>query len=574
DQNKDLNMIKKEWRKKYKTKIGLEEEKEQEELSIELSETMEESEDPLDLDFSRLKIKIENDLKIINEFEKLIEALKEKDGKIPKYRDIKVLKFFTELEKIYFDGINPKIIVFSQFKDTVRYLNERMKEWLNENPDKKRFVIFQTITGNTSKELKKKYIGRFAPVANRYKFDRNESELSFIISTDALSEGVNLQDASVVINYDLPWNPMRIVQRVGRVNRIGSSNQVLVYNFFPDKDLESLLKLLSKLKDKIENVKNLLAKEMQILSDEEDITIDTIGEVIKNTREETDINILESSSQSSDFSEFVVYGEDQETLEKLTILKVLERLGIKEDFYKVLFSKINGSKVFTIANTETLVQYYQIWDRLRDEKLMDYLISMTNGQPRLERRSAIIKLLNIEKPDLLEDFLKNSEKGVKNKLTIIHKFFEKVIFERYRSVFSAQKQAMKTEIKGLQNEILKYLSYYKKQVKSQPLDLFLKSEDKEKIRKQNIKQQKEITRLIKLYESFSLKSFEVRELKEIFAENNYDLEETKLKDIPIEKLLELLNEFFTEKMSQKSSAVFGGVRTKSDIIYKNLAWYY
>ncbi len=75
-------------------------------------------------------------------------------------------------------------------------------------------------------------------------------EIEILISTDALSEGVNLQDANAVVNYDLPWNPMTIVQRVGRVNRIGNEKDIDVINYVPSDEIEVIVGVLQKLKQK------------------------------------------------------------------------------------------------------------------------------------------------------------------------------------------------------------------------------------------------------------------------------------------------------------------------------------
>ena len=78
-------------------------------------------------------------------------------------------------------------------------------------------------------------VGRFVPKANSwYKFREGESELNTVIATDVLSEGLNLQDCDKVINYDLHWNPVRLIQRLGRIDRIGSEHEkIYALNFLP-----------------------------------------------------------------------------------------------------------------------------------------------------------------------------------------------------------------------------------------------------------------------------------------------------------------------------------------------------
>lgn len=236
----------------------------------------------VEIDLEELENHLKNDLKLIEQYSRLIEKVKIKTNPIeykdPKLKELKLLLngYFENGSKI------PKILIFSQFKDTVHYIFDKIKEWetITDNANLRNLVI-EKVTGGTNTKDKDKIIKKFSPYANDYEPEERE-EIDLLFSTDALSEGVKLQDASIIINYDLPWNPMRIVQRVGRANRLGSDNQIFVYNFFPDKDLEALLNLIKKLGDKIENVKNLLAKETKILSEEEEITVDTIGETINN----------------------------------------------------------------------------------------------------------------------------------------------------------------------------------------------------------------------------------------------------------------------------------------------------
>jgi ERCC4-related helicase len=108
-------------------------------------------------------------------------------------------------------------LIFSQYAHTARYLFD------NLNPGAKRDDIDVIFSGDKSVE---RVVGRFAPNANpEYKFIAGESELSTVVATDVLSEGLNLQDCDKMINYDLHWNPVRLIQRFGRIDRIGSDHE-------------------------------------------------------------------------------------------------------------------------------------------------------------------------------------------------------------------------------------------------------------------------------------------------------------------------------------------------------------
>ena len=128
-----------------------------------------------------------------------------------------------------------KVIVFSQFADTVRYLENRLQAMGLENA--------AGVTGDSDNPTGLAY--RFSPVSNSKRdIIPREEELRVLISTDVLSEGQNLQDCAIVVNYDLPWAIIRLIQRAGRVDRIGQKSEVITcYSFLPAEGVERIIKL-------------------------------------------------------------------------------------------------------------------------------------------------------------------------------------------------------------------------------------------------------------------------------------------------------------------------------------------
>jgi len=150
-----------------------------------------------------------------------------------------------------------KVILFTYYKDTARYLfhelgGDKGKPFRDTigNP-----LIKRMDSGASPKE-RAAHVEAFAPKANnREELLGTEQEVDIMISTDVLSEGQNLQDCGILVNYDLHWNPTRMVQRAGRIDRIGSDHKTLwVYNMFPDAGLNKLLKLVESLSNKINNI--------------------------------------------------------------------------------------------------------------------------------------------------------------------------------------------------------------------------------------------------------------------------------------------------------------------------------
>ncbi len=153
-----------------------------------------------------------------------------------------------------------KVLLFSYFKDTARYLGKELSD--AENPRAKAFLnaagdphVRRLDSGASPKE-RLSTVRAFAPEANDARnIKGSEKEIDLLISTDVLAEGQNLQDCGYLINYDLHWNPTRMVQRAGRIDRIGSPFERLhLFNMFPDEGLERLLGLVESLTWKIAQI--------------------------------------------------------------------------------------------------------------------------------------------------------------------------------------------------------------------------------------------------------------------------------------------------------------------------------
>ena len=129
-----------------------------------------------------------------------------------------------------------KVLVFTYFTDTFKYLQQNLPGLVRN----KRNIEFAL---GTKGEIEN-FARRFAPVSKKYQIKQDEQEIDHLVATDKLSEGQNLQDCGVIINYDLHWNPVRMIQRNGRINRIGSLfSEIFIFNFRPTEQLENYLKL-------------------------------------------------------------------------------------------------------------------------------------------------------------------------------------------------------------------------------------------------------------------------------------------------------------------------------------------
>jgi ERCC4-related helicase len=197
----------------------------------------------------QLKIDIEKDLSVINILKQQIALLIKKDDKI------------QVLAKSLNQNDDRKVLVFTYFADTLNYLKENLPKYLINN----RNVEFAI--GNKS-EIED-FAKRFAPVSKKYSLKNGEKEIDYLLATDKLSEGQNLQDCGIIINFDLHWNPVRMIQRNGRINRLGSKHEeIFIFNFRPTEQLESYLQLVRKLEDKINLIRYTIGSDQSILDEE------------------------------------------------------------------------------------------------------------------------------------------------------------------------------------------------------------------------------------------------------------------------------------------------------------------
>jgi SNF2 family DNA or RNA helicase len=150
-----------------------------------------------------------------------------------------------------------KVLLFSYYLDTVRYL---WRELGSERGDAFRRSIgspnIRQMHSGVDPLTRANVIVQFAPEANRRpEIAGTDNEIDILLSTDVLSEGQNLQDCAHLVNYDLHWNPVRMVQRAGRIDRIGAKFPVLyIHNMFPDAGLERLLRLVQRLTERINRI--------------------------------------------------------------------------------------------------------------------------------------------------------------------------------------------------------------------------------------------------------------------------------------------------------------------------------
>ena len=160
-----------------------------------------------------------------------------------------------------------KVLIFTQFKDTANYLRREIPKALNRNK------IIEWMTSDREDQLG--IIGRFAPKSNPDAVSwvrQGDPPIDILVSTDVLSEGLNLQDCGAIINYDIHWNPVRLIQRIGRIDRIGSVHDVVwAVNFLPDEGLDQHLNLRSTVRRRIQEIHDTIGEDSKVMEETENV---------------------------------------------------------------------------------------------------------------------------------------------------------------------------------------------------------------------------------------------------------------------------------------------------------------
>lgn len=179
--------------------------------------------------------------------------------------------------------LKSKIIIFTESRETAEYIGNYLDEWY---PDQ--VIVY---SGASSSSLRDEIEAEYNP---NYKGEK-KNKIKFLVTTDVLSEGINLHRSNVLVNYDLPWNPTKIMQRVGRINRVGSTyDDIYVFNFFPSSQANNHLSLEQNIILKIQSFHDTLGEDFKYLSDDEEVSSHNLYQKL-NSREyleddETDID--------------------------------------------------------------------------------------------------------------------------------------------------------------------------------------------------------------------------------------------------------------------------------------------
>lgn len=225
-----------------------------------------------DMDYVSWKASLERDKEVLDLLTIMIEDITpEHDSKLQELYHVIDEKISHPIN----DG-NKKIIIFTAFSDTAYYLYDNICDYVKQKYGLNTALVTGSVEGRTNAPLKNKDLNSvltcFSPISKGRDLFENlpKVDIDLLIATDCISEGQNLQDCDYLINYDIHWNPVRIIQRFGRIDRIGSKNkEIQLVNFWPDVSLDDYINLKAKVETRMKIVNMTATGDDNILSEEE-----------------------------------------------------------------------------------------------------------------------------------------------------------------------------------------------------------------------------------------------------------------------------------------------------------------
>lgn len=191
------------------------------------------------------------------------------------------------------NAANPKVLIFTAFADTAKYLYDNISPYIKEHFNRNTAMVCGTIKGKSTVAKLPSDINSVLTAFSPISKEANHinllpcDEIDILIGTDCIAEGQNLQDCDYLINYDIHWNPVRIIQRFGRIDRIGSRNKhIQMVNFWPDISLDEYINLKARVESRMKIVDMAATGDDNLLSDNEKVELEYRKEQLKRLQED------------------------------------------------------------------------------------------------------------------------------------------------------------------------------------------------------------------------------------------------------------------------------------------------
>ncbi len=282
---------------------------------------------------------------------------------------------------------NKKVIIFTAFADTADYLYEHVSKYMNQNYGLDTAMVSGTVDGKTTvKGLAgdlNTILTCFSPISKdkHLLMPNDRTSIDVLIATDCISEGQNLQDCDYLINYDIHWNPVRIIQRFGRVDRIGSKNSVIqLVNFWPDVTLDEYIDLKAKVETRMKIVNMTATGDDNILSNEEKTDLEYRKNQLQRLRDEVvDIEEMTTGISIMDLGlnefrlDLIEYAKQHPDIDKTPFGLHAVAAATEDTPPGVIFVLKNRVNSVNINNQNRLHPFYMVYISNDGEVICDHL---------------------------------------------------------------------------------------------------------------------------------------------------------------------------------------------------------
>lgn len=339
--------------------------------------------DLADMDYQSWRRELEQDFETLELLTSMVaDITPEHDSKLQE-----LLTILSNKVENPINGDNKKVLVFSAFSDTADYLYKHVSQYMKDQYGLNTAIITGTQDGkSTIKGLKGTFNNILTCFSPRSKdkallMPNNTDEIDILIATDCISEGQNLQDCDYLVNYDIHWNPVRIIQRFGRIDRIGSQNErIQLVNFWPDMTLDEYINLKARVETRMKITVMTSTGDDDLLDPEEKGDLEYRKQQLEKLQTEVmDIEDISGGISIMDLGlnefrlDLLEYVKDHEDLESKplgmhSVVKATDELP--EGVIFVLKNRNNG---VNIDNLNRIHPFYMVYVANDGEVVCDYL---------------------------------------------------------------------------------------------------------------------------------------------------------------------------------------------------------
>lgn len=356
--------------------------------------------------------------------QEVLELLTLMVGDITPEYDTKLQELFSVIKNKQNNPINEnnkKIIIFTAFANTAQYLYENVSQYVKEEFGLNTAMITGSVDGKTTAALKSRDLNTvltcFSPISKdkHLLMPNDNTEIDILIATDCISEGQNLQDCDYLINYDIHWNPVRIIQRFGRIDRIGSKNNYIqLVNFWPDVTLDEYIDLKARVETRMKIVDMTATGDDNLLSEEEKTDLEYRKAQLKRLQDEVvDIEDMTTGISIMDLGlnefrlDLLEYVKNNPDLDK-TPFGLHSVAPANEDAPSgVIYILKNRDNSVNIDNQNQLHPFYMVYIADDGEVICDHL----SPKQMLDKMRLICRGKTEALPELYREFNKETNDG-------------------------------------------------------------------------------------------------------------------------------------------------------------------